>query len=174
MKIFFVRLLLTLLVQFLLYQKNAVCLGMAIFTFVVGCILSYQKLYKGIQNKILGLLADKIFFSSTLIVLADLKVVSVILVAWVIGVVFVHSGIDLLQRSLQVGSLDLEFSWRENLVHMGFVLIVLIIFSLQGYIGNEAYHRVINAISYGWVLFTAFLLIQSLLSEKFQKMIKES
>jgi phosphatidylglycerophosphate synthase len=147
---------------------------MAIFTFVVGCILSYQKLYKGMQNKILGLLADKIFFSSTLIVLADLKVVSVILVAWVIGVVFVHSGIDLLQRSLQVGTLDLGFSWTENLIHMGFVLIVLIISSLQGYWDGAAPRQAVNIISYSWFFFTAFLLIRSLFSEKFQKMIKES
>lgn len=174
MKIFLIRLFLTFLVQIFLYQKSTVYLGLAIVVYFFGGILSCQKIYQSTRDRILSLLSDKIFFCSTLVALVDLEVLPTILAAWVIGVVFIHSGVDLLQSSLHVGSQDLRFSWFANLIHMGFVLIVILICFLQKQLGAVIYDHFLYFISWAWVLFTIALLIRSLFSEKFRRMIKEA
>lgn len=174
MKLFFIRIFLTLNVIILIYLNSHIANIAALFISVVVIVLSYTKFYFSKTDKILGLLADKIFFCSVLVVFTDLRVLGVPLTAWVMGVVFVHSGIDLLQGSLTCESINFRSSWVKNIIHMTLTLLVLMNYSAQLFINEQYSLKIFQIISWAWFFFTVGFLISSIGSEKFRKMVKEA
>lgn len=174
MKLFLLRLFLTLTILVLLYQPFVWSRILAVVLCVIFITLSRIKDYDRARDRILSLLADKIFFVSIIIVLADCKFLWVPFVAWVIGVVFIHSGVDLLQKSLHSGDSDFQFSRKINLIHMLFVLIVMTLFVWINFLPKEWMDCMIRFVSYFWFFMTVFFLLKSLTSAQFKRLMSDA
>ncbi|MBI1869956.1 MAG: hypothetical protein HYS07_02045 [Chlamydiae bacterium] len=119
-------------------------------------------------------MGNKILISSVLIVLADLKVVHVAIIAWVIGIEFLLSGVDLLKRSLYQESSQSLFFYKKSFLEIFLLFFLLMIFAFQSSLSVFFYQFVQMGISLVWVFLAAFFMISSLVSKRFQALLKEA
>ena len=174
MKIFFLRVALTIPLFVFFYHEGLIAKCLACLIFAVGCLLSYQRFYTTVRERIFSLLADKILFTTMMVALVDHEILHVGLVVWVIGSVFIYSGVDLLQRSLQENSSTFIASWIKNLVYMSFVFFFLSFSSFQNGISIEKYQKILSFVCHLWVWVSTFFIIQCLFSKSLKELTKEA
>lgn len=167
-----VRIVLVLPILGVLYLRNTTGFAVAAVLFAAVSILSLDLFYSSFRQKILGLLADKLLFTSTLVVLGDLDRLSVVLVAWIIGIVFVHSGVDLLQNQLQGTSLDLRECRAKNWTHMVILLTILVVLALEYVLPAGAVRIMIRLCSAAWFAVTLWYLVRSFSSDKISNILQ--
>jgi len=162
---------------FILILLNQSAFFLKIFScilFVFSGLLSFPRFYASAREKILGLLADKISFTCVLVALADLRFLDVILVAWIIGVVFLQTGVDLLQSSLKAENFRMRSAWIKNQCYMLLTLLSLILFNLEYRISTSLYHPMHHFLSVLWFVFTVVLVVQAFSSDKLHKLMKDA
>lgn len=174
MYIFLFRIALTFFVLVFLYQPHPWARGLGLVLGFVCMGLSRVRVGDGPRYQILNLLADKVFFGSVLIVLVDLKVLWVPFVAWVVGVVFIHSGVDLLQKSLHASDLNFRSLQKINAIHMILAWLAMTIFVMDDCLPKEWVSHVLVFVSYVWFFLTVFFLAKSLVSANFRKLMNNA
>lgn len=168
------RFCITVLILFLLYRNAFFFKVLSSILFIFLGLLSYPKFYATNREKILGLLADKISFTCVLVVLADLRVLDVILVAWIIGVVFLQTGVDLLQSSLKSNDFDTRSAWTKNLCYMVLTFFSLLLLVFESLISSNLYHPLHHLLSILWFVLTVVLVVQAFSSDKLHKLMKDA
>ncbi len=173
MKLFISRLILTFISLGLLYQRPLFFKELVLVLFAIQIILSLLRFYPSFREKILCLLADKILFASVLIVLADFHAMRTGIVAWIIGCAFMHSGVDLLEISLNK-SVDLWLSSVKNFISMVLTFLVLLLFYLQTMIPVHIHQYALSILSWSFACLSGIFIFQGILSPGFRKLIREA
>lgn len=173
MKLFGFRIALVLALLVLLYEKVFFCKILALIIFIIQLALSPLRFYRSPREKILCLLADKLLFTTVLIVLADLRVFKTGMVAWIVGSVFIHSGIDLLEVSL-TDSLDLRPSSHKNFIYMILTLLGVFLFVLRRRVDPYIFILLRGVISWSLAFLSGLFIFQCLASDRFKKLTKEA
>ena len=168
------RFCITVFILFLLNQNAFFLKVLSCVLFVFSGLFSYPRFYSSHREKILGLLADKISFTCVLVVLADLRVLDVILVAWIIGVVFLQTGVDLLQSSLKAEDFHIRSAWIKNQCYMVLTLFSLFLFVLESRISSSLYHPLHHILSILWFVLTVVLVVQAFSSDKLHKLMGDA
>jgi hypothetical protein len=168
------RFCITVLILLLLNQNAFFLKVLSCVLFVFSGLFSFPRFYGSHREKILGLLADKISYTCVLVALADLMVLDVILVAWIIGVVFLQTGVDLLQSSLKAEDFHVRSAWIKNQCYMVLTLLSLILFVLQYRISTSLYHPMHHVLSVLWFVLTVVLVVQAFSSDKLHKLMRDA
>ncbi len=173
MKLFISRLILTFISLGLLYQKSLFLKELVLILFIVQIVLSLLRFYPSFREKILCLLADKILFASVLIILADLHGMRTGMVAWIIGCAFVHSGVDLLEISLNK-SVELGLSSFKNFISLILTFFAVLLFCFQGIIPLHIHGYALSILSWIFAALSGIFILQGVLSSGFRKLIREA
>ncbi|MBI1883715.1 MAG: hypothetical protein HYS08_05875 [Chlamydiae bacterium] len=168
MSLWWVRLFFLPFILLFLYHSFWVMKGSALILSVIQWGLCFFKSrHFGKKEAILHALVDKIFWGSVLIVWVDQKILHAGFVAWVIGVDFVLSGMDLLDESFR------PVRGRGTL-QMVLVMLFLILIAFQTFISLSLYQNLIAGLSGMWIFFSIALLLKSLFSNRFKNLLREA